>query len=743
MGTVANLAVRISANAEEFEKGLKGVQDSTTNTLGALGKIGVSLAGIFSVHEIIQAVEAIGDWGGKIVDFSNRLGISADAVQRFKFAAEQGGSSIQTIGRAIEFANRGLASGDTGFVGALGKVGLSLKDIQGLTPDQMFLRLATAIDGTTNAAIKDEAAQKLMGKAGQELQQILPDLIANFNAAPTAMEGAAEAADMLGDSWDRLKAKGEAIAGNLAFIISIASQGSVFSDLIEGLDKATDEMVNAKRASQDLGPRPRMAAVGAEGPRLGDIELLSDANSKLDDRLKNVNETTRQHAERMKAAAAAHRAAEKEAAAYRETMNFVGLEMMKADKASMDYFANLGKGIMAMRESNNPQLLLQSTSLPIEGLMNLPGQVQDNIVQVQQIVPVWDGVMQNLRDSASSAFTDMLFGVTSFKDGFVSIWHSLKSSLMDIVNDIIHNVLGRLINGFTSLLTGGSFGGGFGGGLGGMLGGLLGLGGKAGGAAGAAGAAGAGGAGGGLGGLFTNPWTAVIGGAAALGLSIWKGGLFRGGEEALQVNPARDSFFRDFQDRFGGDQQSALASAFAERGIAGDVADRMIQRLYEADTMKEFEAATAAINKTLEEGAAKSTEGNALLGAASTQATQAVNSLTTALGGLTQAATDAATGSLVMREPVGGYDEAAGGDGLWYISPEKRQELEDAASQYVGVNPDDMNGGGVTNVVNLAGMVYGSPQELEDAVGRAYNNSIERGGSNFQKARALQAQLAT
>ena len=118
-----------------------------------------------------------------------------------------------------------------------------------------------------------------------------------------------------------------------------------------------------------------------------------------------------------------------------------------------------------------------------------------------------------------------------------------------------------------------------------------------------AGAAGAGAGGGGfgaLGALMTNPWTIGIAGAIIGGVALWKSGAFRGGEEALQVNPARDAFFQTFQDQFGGDQFSALAQAFHEAGVSGDIAERLIADLYHADEMDEFRAATDAIKEALE-----------------------------------------------------------------------------------------------------------------------------------------------
>jgi hypothetical protein len=129
-------------------------------------------------------------------------------------------------------------------------------------------------------------------------------------------------------------------------------------------------------------------------------------------------------------------------------------------------------------------------------------------------------------------------------------------------------------------------------------------------AGGAAAGTGAGAAGGGVSmgflanpAFWTNPYTIAAAAAAVLGMAVWKKGLFRGGEEAMVVNPERDKFTAKFQaTRPGMTGWEATATALEEAGYGGEVAERLMRQLSGADTKKEFDRATKAIDTVLSGG---------------------------------------------------------------------------------------------------------------------------------------------
>lgn len=98
--------------------------------------------------------------------------------------------------------------------------------------------------------------------------------------------------------------------------------------------------------------------------------------------------------------------------------------------------------------------------------------------------------------------------------------------------------------------------------------------------------------------------------AAAAGLLVWgivQKGWFRGGEEGIVVNPARDQFIQVWIDVYYPGQGSskqfeAMARATQDANLNGNYAQQLIKAIYDADTMDEFTAAAQNFVRALQEG---------------------------------------------------------------------------------------------------------------------------------------------
>ena len=107
--------------ARDSEDRRRGQQSQAGDGLGAIvgrgivrhvaeggGDFGIA----FSVGALTRFVGSVLDTASAIGDLSQQLGISAEAVQRFKYAAEQSGSSLDAVGTAIQFMNKTLGAGE-------------------------------------------------------------------------------------------------------------------------------------------------------------------------------------------------------------------------------------------------------------------------------------------------------------------------------------------------------------------------------------------------------------------------------------------------------------------------------------------------------------------------------------------------------------------------------------------------------------------------------------------------------
>jgi len=124
-------------------------------------------------------------------------------------------------------------------------------------------------------------------------------------------------------------------------------------------------------------------------------------------------------------------------------------------------------------------------------------------------------------------------------------------------------------------------------------------------------------------GLAASTTLLATGIGAAAGLLVWgitQKGWFRGGEEGIRVNPARDQFLDTWVKNYYGNvsinatitdpvtgvtstaQYNAMVRAFHDAGINGNLADQTITQLYAADTMEEFQAAAENMLMILQSG---------------------------------------------------------------------------------------------------------------------------------------------
>ncbi len=95
-----------------------------------------------------------------------------------KFAAEQSGSSLDAFSDGLRKQARFLTDARDGLSTAtdtLDSLGLSLEDVEGLNPDELFSRFADAIASTEDPFLQSAAAQEIFGRGGTALLPLLQE----------------------------------------------------------------------------------------------------------------------------------------------------------------------------------------------------------------------------------------------------------------------------------------------------------------------------------------------------------------------------------------------------------------------------------------------------------------------------------------------------------------------------------------------------------------------------------------
>ena len=136
-----------------------------TTLKGAAGALGIA----FSAQAVVGFVGKVFDAAEAVQDLSDSLGVSTDAVQKFKYAAEQGGGTIDDVGRALQKMNQNLAEGLKSTYDALKTLGLGFEEIRQQNPEDAFLAITDALKDIEDPMLRTKLQMELFGKAAAGL----------------------------------------------------------------------------------------------------------------------------------------------------------------------------------------------------------------------------------------------------------------------------------------------------------------------------------------------------------------------------------------------------------------------------------------------------------------------------------------------------------------------------------------------------------------------------------------------
>jgi hypothetical protein len=239
------LGIEAPASLQKLAKETAGVGTEMTKTsggisglVGSLGKMAGALGIAFSAGAVISFGKQVLASAGQIDDLSKKLGVSAESVQRWKFAAEQGGATIENVDKAVTVMNRSLAEGDKSTIGALKSAGLSFDKIRMMKPEDAFNAITKAIGEIPDPMERARVAVELFGKGGAELLPAIVDGFADVAAGADVMsnETVKRLADAE-DAWGRLGTKvtivsGEILAATMDVVGRASSSWSSFFKLL-------------------------------------------------------------------------------------------------------------------------------------------------------------------------------------------------------------------------------------------------------------------------------------------------------------------------------------------------------------------------------------------------------------------------------------------------------------------------------------------------------------------------------
>jgi hypothetical protein len=172
--TVGGIKVKIGADTTGFDTGLQ----KTRKGLNSIGKWGTAAAAAVAVGAA-AIVRSQLDVLDSLAKTSDALGIQQEKLQALQHIGELTGTSNEMVNRSLERMQRNLgaaarlggASAD-----ALEDLGVSVKDIIKLKPEEQMEVLAKALSGVENQVVKASIANDIFGRNGTRMLKMLDQL---------------------------------------------------------------------------------------------------------------------------------------------------------------------------------------------------------------------------------------------------------------------------------------------------------------------------------------------------------------------------------------------------------------------------------------------------------------------------------------------------------------------------------------------------------------------------------------
>ena len=225
----SKLETTFTGNSRPFEKvaaRVRSIGTKLNNTFSGMKGAVAMLGGGMVVRKALQDFD-------RIQKLQLQLGMSAEKIQGLGFAAEQSGSNIETMQAILTRLQRRLGDAEnssSASAKALTRLGLSVDDLAGKDPGDMFFTVAEAFRKTEGSAKGVSAVMQLLDTEVRSLfpmmmqsQEDLNELMGQTTKLNTEQ---LESIARLNDMMNFMSKEGLAnVAGAIAKIVDIVEEG--------------------------------------------------------------------------------------------------------------------------------------------------------------------------------------------------------------------------------------------------------------------------------------------------------------------------------------------------------------------------------------------------------------------------------------------------------------------------------------------------------------------------------------
>ncbi len=171
--------LELGTDDRKLRRGLSQAEKRTRTTIRKLAAVFAGMVTIAAVRGLARSFEQVITKLDMIAKQADKLGLTTEALQEMRFAAERSGVAVTTFDMAFQrFTRRaGEAAKGTGEAkDALKELGFTLDDLREKSPEELFQQAAAALADTTDAAERLRLAFKLFDSEGVAIVNMVANL---------------------------------------------------------------------------------------------------------------------------------------------------------------------------------------------------------------------------------------------------------------------------------------------------------------------------------------------------------------------------------------------------------------------------------------------------------------------------------------------------------------------------------------------------------------------------------------
>ena len=230
---LGSLVVEVAANVARFQSDMGKVAhiaeqnmarvDKAMNLVGnSLKALGAGFAIGLTIEKVKGNINAAVESAAGLQQLSERTGATVEGLSGLASAAKLSGTDTEALAVGLQKLSKSMVDAQAGgatSTAAFNAIGMSVKDLKGQSPDQVFVTIAKRLAEYADGADKTAVAQQLLGKSGANLLPVMKD-VADIGDLQVKTTGAqARMADEYEKNLVRLNAAQQGIYKTVAFAL--------------------------------------------------------------------------------------------------------------------------------------------------------------------------------------------------------------------------------------------------------------------------------------------------------------------------------------------------------------------------------------------------------------------------------------------------------------------------------------------------------------------------------------------